>query len=452
MKVPPRSKGKLKVRSEKSYIIKEVVLPVQSFMYTAGISGMVLVCASIIAVLWANSQYSSYYFDLLESTLSVSVGSTILSLDLKHFINDGLMTIFFFVVGLEIKREFVHGELSDPKVSILPIGAAIGGMVFPALIYLSFNSQGETLQGWGIPMATDIAFAMAVLSLLGNRIPSSARILLLSLAIVDDIGAILVIAFFYTGSISPVALGIGVCFILVIILINRFGVFSFYPYIFLGIMFWIAIYTSGIHATIAGVILGILTPANSLFSHEKFIETNEILTNQIREAQDEQNRYKTEYNIGQIEELSRDTESPLSRLLRYLNPWSSYLVLPVFAFVNAGITFSEGLIKDSFNSPILYGIIFGLLAGKIIGVVGVSWILVRFKLAQLPDDINWLHIFGIGILAGIGFTVSLFISELAFDDSQYISFAKIGIFVASIIAGIGGYILLKISCTGEKFE
>jgi NhaA family Na+:H+ antiporter len=418
MRIPPRSRGQIEVRAERSYIARRIMLPAQAFIHTQAASGITLLAAAIIAVVWANSPWKDSYFDLWGTVLSLDVNLFSIEEDLRHWINEGLMVFFFFVVALEIKRELVRGELSEPRKAALPVAAAAGGLVVPALIYLAFNVGGDGERGWGIPMATDIAFAVGVLAMLGNRLPSEARLFLLALAIVDDIGAILVIAVFYTESLSLEALGIAGGLIIGLIVMNRLGVRSMNVYFCVGALIWVAIYQSGLEATLTGVILGALTPA-------------------------EDNDDAMEVILGQFEELTHGTEAPLERLERLIHPLTSFAVVPLFALANAGIDLSGGVVGDASSSPVTWGIVAGLLIGKPCGIFAMTWLVVKSGVGSLPANTSWGHVLGLGLLAGIGFTVALFITGLAFEDLQMTANAKAGVLLASVVAGIAGYGFLR---------
>lgn len=402
-----------------------------------------LLFAAVIAITWANSPFRDSYSDLWGTTISVDVRLFSISKSLHHWVNDGLMAIFFFVVGLEIRREIAHGELSDRRRATLPAAAALGGMVLPALIFFSLNASGEGAKGWGIPMATDIAFALGVLALLGSRIPSNVRLILLALAIVDDIGAILVIAVFYTEDLSFEALGIAFLLLGTILVMKHVGVPNINAYVLVGILFWAAVLKSGVHATIAGVVLGLMTPVTPYFNRGTFAQSIDTLVRRFQDALARGDKDEQEAVLGQIEELSQGTEAPVERLERVVHPWSSNIIVPIFALANAGVMLSGDAVRDASSSTITLGIMLGLLFGKVLGITGFAWLAVRSQIASLPTGVTWLRVTGIGLLAGIGFTVSLFITELAYQDAQLVSEAKIGILVASAVAGLVGYTFLR---------
>ena len=445
MAVPPRSRGVIKVRAERSSIVREVVLPAQSFLHTPKISGMLLLLAGVTAMLWANSPWASSYDHFWETILTIDAGVLSLSADLRHWVNDGLMTIFFFVVGLEVKREVVQGALSGVRRATLPAVAALGGMLVPALCYLALNLGGPGIKGWGVPMATDIAFALGVLALLETRIPSALRLFLLALAIVDDIGAIAVVAVFYTQHLAIEALAVALGLLGLIIAMQRVGVLSVNLYILVGALFWAAVWKSGIHATIAGVVLGLVTPLRPYFSNRTFANLADTLLHHFRDALAQEDTARAEAMLGQMEELSQGTESPLERLERRVHPWSSYGIMPLFALANAGLTLSGEVVQQAASSAVTWGIMAGLLVGKLVGVGGFAWLAVHLRLADLPSGVRWLHMAGLGSLAGLGFTMAIFIAGIAFEDPSHTAMAKIGILTASIVAGVGGYTILRMA-------
>lgn len=431
------------MRADSSYLTRRVYLPVQNFIHTEEISGIILFVAAVVAIVWSNSPWAESYFHLWETVFTIGVGPFSISEDLRHWVNDGLMAIFFFVVGMEVKRELVHGELSDPRRAVLPVAAALGGMVVPALLFLSLNFSGDGVRGWGIPMATDIAFALGVLALLGKQIPSSVRVFLLTLATVDDIGAILVIAVFYTENLSFVSLEVALLLLGIVFALQRSQVRSALIYVLIGVLFWVGVLKSGIHATIAGVLLGFLVPAHPNFSRNAFVESAERLLNRCKETIIQGDRDHSEVLLGQLEELVRGTEAPVERLERQFHPWVSYVILPLFALANSGLTLSGDVVRTAVSSPVTLGVMAGLLVGKLVGVLGATWIAIRLQIATPLPQVTWSYLIGIGLLAGIGFTVSLFITGLAFEEAELVSNAKLGIFVASIISGLGGYIYLR---------
>jgi NhaA family Na+:H+ antiporter len=418
-----------------------MLLPAQSMIHSQVVRGAVLFATSLMALIWANSPWSASYHDLRETALSIDFGVVGVSFSFHHWVNDGLMTIFFFAVGLEIKREILHGELHGWKKAGLPVFAALGGMVLPASLYLAATFGSDASRGWGVPMATDIAFALGLLALLGDRIPSQLRIFLLALAVVDDIGAILVIALFYTDSLSVWALGLAGALLSSVLLMQWIGVRGIHYYAFVGAAFWIALQQTGVHPTIGGVLLGLVTPATPWFSYRRFADLAGLLLDEFTQQFKRSDDNAAEALLGGIEELVRETEAPLERLERRLQPWVSFLVLPLFAFMNAGVELSRESLGHALSSHITYGIVLGLFVGKTLGISAVSWVAVRLGLVALPDDVSWRHILGVGSVAGIGFTVSLFITELAFEGTANEE-ARIGIIAASLVAGLTGYLVL----------
>ena len=417
-----------------------VVRPLQAFLETERSGAILLLLAAATALIWANSPWSATYDRILHERLTIGVGRWAISEDLQHWVNDGLMALFFYVVGLEIKREFVSGHLRDRRTAMLPVVAALGGMVVPALVYLAFNPTGAASRGWGIPMATDIAFALGVLAMVGRGLPSSLKPYLLTLAIVDDIGAILVIAVFYSEGVSWQSLSVAIALLVLIVVLQRLDVRWTAVYVFLGIAVWVATFESGVHATIAGVALGLLTPAAPFqrpraVSDEAHRVANETLDDPTSPDADA-------HHWLHLAALSREAVSPLARLEHLLHPWTSYLVLPIFALANAGVPLTGGSLTAVAGNSVTIGIVVGLVLGKIVGIVGTSRLAVTIGIATKPPDVTWQHLSGVAGLAGIGFTVSLFITGLAFVAPSLETAAKIGILVASLLAGLLGAILL----------
>lgn len=409
--------------------------PVRRFLDTEASSGILLLTGALIALVWANSPWSASYESLWHTDINMNFGRYVLEGDLHHWVNDALMVVFFFVVGLEIKRELVHGKLRDPRTAAMPAFAALGGMVVPALLYFAVNAGGDGAKGWGIPMATDIAFAVGVVTLLGKGVPASLKLFLLTLAIVDDIGAIIVIGVFYSAGLQPQFLGAAAALILVIVLINRAGVVWLAPYIVLGAALWLVTYASGVHATIAGVILGLLTPASSY-----------VPASVARDwAQDLQNE-PTAHELETMTKLARHSVSPAERLAHVLHPWSSFLIVPIFALANAGVAIRASSFDTAGATAVSLGVILGLVVGKTLGIAGAAWLAARVGIARLPEGANWPMMFGIAAVAGIGFTVSLFVAELAFDTGPLQDSAKIGVLAASAIAAAIGGICLRRAC------
>jgi Na+:H+ antiporter, NhaA family len=431
-------------RARSSYFARRLLLPAQSFVHTEVSSGIVLLAAAVVALLWANSRWAGSYEALWNTEASLRAGRFVVEHSLRDWVNDALMAVFFFVVGLEVKREFMRGELSDWRRATLPVVSAFGGMIIPAMLYTAFNYSQPTARGWGIPMATDIAFALGVLALLGDRIPSSLRIFLLALATVDDIGAILVIALFYSEPLVPIALVVALVLIAGIVVMQRLGVRTLLYYVPVAVLFWLAVLESGVHATIAGVALGFVTPIRPYLTKQAFSEAVPALVEDAQHASANGDTDQGEAILGEIEELTAATEAPADRLIRLVHPWSSYVVLPLFALANAGVVFSTETIQQALTSPASRGVFVGLVAGKLVGIMLFAFLSVRFGLARLVTGVRWSQMVGVGILGGIGFTVSLFMSDLAFADAAVIAAARIAILAASVVAGLAGYLVLRL--------
>jgi NhaA family Na+:H+ antiporter len=447
---PGRTRGMREIRAEGSHLNRQVLLPAERFIYSETISGALLLVCAIVALAWANSPWSQSYFALRDTPVSFQFGGFSVALDLQHWINDGLMAIFFFVVALEIKRELVFGDLSDTRKATLPVVAAVGGMILPAGLYLALNFGGKGAAGWGIPMATDIAFAVAILALLGRRVPSQLRIFLLTFAIVDDVGSILVIAIYYTAHFSLPAMGLAIAILGLMFAMRWMGFRSTFAYVFPAIIFWAAMLKSGVHATIAGVILGAITPAKSWGRKSAFVAAVRRSLPDVRDSLDPGDSERNEVMLGRIEELARETESPLERLERMVHPWTSYLFLPLFALVNAGVALSAEFIRQASTSAVTLGVMLGLVVGKVVGVTGFAWLAVRLGWAALPGGVTWRHITGAGLIGGVGFTVSLFITGLAFSETLLVEEAKVGVLAASLIAALAGYLFLLLVSRGVK--
>lgn len=429
--------------------IDRVVTPIQRFIQQEKSGGLILGISVIIALFLANSPWHNEYHHFFEQKLGFQFnGSTYLEYSFHHWINDGLMAIFFFVVGLELKREIVAGELSNPRKALLPIAAAIGGMLVPALIYFGLNPTGEVQSGWGIPMATDIAFALGVLYLLGNRIPLALKVFLTALAIVDDLGAVLVIAFFYTSDISMMNLAIGLLFLLAMYIGNKMGVRSILFYAILGIGgVWTAFLLSGVHATIASVLAAFTIPADVKIKEDVFIERIKKHLGRFASA-DPNNKVPTLTNeqLHILENVNADTNHaipPLQKLEHAMHPFVTFIIIPIFALANAGVSVLDIDVDELFSTNVATGVALGLLLGKVIGVVGFTWLCAKLKIAPFPDGMNMKNLLGLGLLASIGFTMSLFVTELAFTHEEYKVQAKVGIFIASLIGGVLGYMVLS---------
>jgi len=418
---------------------------VSHFIHLEYTSGIVLLISVIIAIAWANSPFHEFYEHLWHINFSVGFDKFMLSHPLHIWINDGLMAIFFFVIGLELKREFMEGELSSLQKASLPMTAALGGMLVPAAIYFFINSGTDAGHGWGIPMATDIAFALALLSMASKRIPVSLKIFLSALAVADDLGAVLVIAFFYTDEINFVPLAIGAGFLILLMVGNRIGIRSTIFYLILGICVWIGFLLSGVHATIAGVLVAFTIPAVTRIDEQIYSSNLRKLSYDFEvDIPERGNLITPEQNktIQKVKTLSMAAETPLQTIEHALHPWVAFGIMPLFALANAGIVIGADFFSSIAN-PVSIGVAAGLIIGKFSGILFFCWIMVKFRLSKLPEGANWKHIAGVALLAGIGFTMSLFISGLAFENPVFIDQAKYGILIASIFAGILGTIVLK---------
>lgn len=400
-------------------VARRVAQPIRTFVQTEVSGGIVLLIAAAVALVWANSPWDVAYNDIFEQHLSIDGGVFHIDEDVRHWINDALMTLFFFVVGLEIKRELQRGELAGIDRAALPGIAALGGMIAPALIYTTFNYGGEGGRGWGIPIATDIAFALGVLALFGRRIPPPLRTFLLALAIADDIGAIIVIAIFYTDSLQVDSLAIAAVLFGLVYAMRVAGVKNYVPYAVAGVAAWVAMYESGIHATLAGVALGLMTPMG--------VEVTE----------------------GE-EDSVLVTSGPLEELEKLFHPITSFLIVPLFALANAGVSLDPDTVRDSATTSVTLGVALGLLIGKPLGIVAASWLAVRLGIAKLPRSVTWAEIVGVGFVAGIGFTVALFVNGLAFDDELQ-ERGRLGILAGSLAASVLGFAILWL-VTGRERE
>ncbi|SRR5579875_817384 len=447
MGIPPRTYGALQVKLRESLVTRALVLPIQQFIHTQGISSIFLLAAAVAALVWANSPWQESYHHVWEMQLTLSR----LQLPVHAWINDALMAIFFFLVGMEIKHEIVHGELSDLRRAALPIFGALGGMIVPALLFVALNYGRAGQHGWGVPMATDIAFSLGVLGMV-KGIPSDLKVFLLTLAIADDIGAILVIAVFYSSSINRGALFVGLVILALIFLVLRLGISRPVVYFVLGAGFWVAILRSGIHATIAGVILGFMVPTTAPLSLEEFQDLASDMAQGFRDAMGRGDVQAAKSLLGSFEALLNNTESAAERLTRRLNDWVSFLVLPLFALANAGVTFSGSAWGELLTSRIAWGIMLGLVVGKPLGIVGIAKLAELAGLAQAPKSVSWKQLSAVGVLGGIGFTVSIFISSLAFDDPAHLMEAKTAVLAASVVAGVLGYLALLDATVGQQVE
>lgn len=438
-------------------IFGKVVTPFEEFIHRETTAGYLLMACAVIALIVANSPLSAAYMHLLHTEVGFAFGEWELKKSLHHWINDGLMALFFFVVGLEIKREILVGELSSIKAASLPIIAAIGGMCIPALTYLLFNmGEGGSPQGWGIPMATDIAFAVGVMVLLGTRIPKTLLTFLVALAIVDDLGAVTVIAIFYTSEIDLAALSFAGLFLLVLILFNRADIRTPLPYFIVGVLLWIAMLKSGVHATLAGVLAALTIPVSIKYQPTDFSQHVRSLMDKFdKHHQPEKNLMQNDEQRSIIQTLENGVhkmEAPLQRLEHSMHTPVAFIIIPIFALANAGIPIDLASIGQVLSHPAATGVILGLTLGKVIGIAGFSFIALKLGIASLPEGTTFSQIFGVSLLGGIGFTMSIFIAELAFvGQGEALLAAKTGVLLASLAAGLAGYLwLLKATSKNAK--
>jgi NhaA family Na+:H+ antiporter len=426
--------------------IARVLGPMQSFISREASSGIILLALTLVALVLANSPLAGGYHALLETRLGLTIGPWTLDETLLHWVNDGLMAIFFFLVGLEIKREVMVGELADPRAAALPIVAAIGGVLAPAAIYLALNAGGPGARGWGVPMATDIAFALGCLALLGDRVPFALKVFLTAVAIVDDLIAVLVIAVFYSAGLNFMALGIGFAILALLLLANVLGIRSVLVYCGLGLLVWLAFLESGVHATIAGVLVALMVPARYRIDAPTFLERARGLLTAFETGANSASPMLTDeaqqHSVIALEDLCEQVQAPLQKLEHGLQSWVALAIMPIFALANAGVLLSTRNLGGA-TLPVILGIVFGLVLGKPIGLLGASWLAVRAGLADLPQGVSWRQMAGVAVLAGIGFTMSLFIAALAFEQPEILATAKLGILIASLLAGSAGLLLLR---------
>ncbi len=427
------------------FVPKTFIRPFVRFSQIEASSGIILLIAAVVALLWANSAWSDTYFSMLEEHVRIEFFGFHLDESVLHLINDGLMAIFFFVVGLEIKRELVVGDLRDPKAAALPVMAALGGMVLPALIYFSFNAGTAASHGWGIPMATDIAFAIGIVALLGSRVPPGAKLFLLAVAIADDIGAIAVIAIFYTSELNSAYLAAAVAGLVVVWIASKVNIRAMWFYVPAALVIWYFTLESGVHATLAGVALGFLTPAYPYYKPHEFDERARAILDQYpaTDITDTQAQEHADHETLLLSEIANESVSPLTRMEHQLVAWSSFGIVPLFALANAGVDFRGISVTEALTSNVALGVSLGLIVGKIIGISLASYGAVRLGLGRLPPGTSWAHVFGLAAVAGIGFTVSLFVAGLAFDDPLSTDYAKVGIFSGSLVAGVIGSAILS---------
>jgi NhaA family Na+:H+ antiporter len=427
-------------------LVVRALRPFQRFAETESAGGIVLLVSAVVALAWANSPWGEAYSHLWETLIGFRAAGHAFELSLHHWINDGLMAVFFFVVGLEIKREMLVGELSSPRQAALPVAAALGGMLVPALIYAMLNARGEGSPGWGIPMATDIAFALGVLALLGPRVPVALKVFLTALAIADDIGAVLVIALFYTRAISWTSLSVGAFVLLVLIALNALGVRRPSIYLGLGVVLWVAFVASGVHATVAGVALAMTIPSRTRVREDEFLirarEAIDEFENACQPGETVLSNPAQQEAIAALEHGTVAVQSPLLTLEHRLHGLVAFCIMPIFALANAGVDLSADLFA-SLSLPVTAGVALGLVLGKPLGITLFAWLAVRLGLATLPAQTSWGALHGVSWLGGIGFTMSLFIAALAFPSLALLDSAKVGILGASVVAGAVGAMLLR---------
>lgn len=434
--------------------IDKLLGPARAFFRIEASGGILLLASTIFAVAWANSPWAESYYALWHKTyINVAIGSVAFHESLSHFVNDGLMVIFFFVVGLEIKREMLVGELASFQKAALPIAAAVGGMAVPAIIYAIINAGQESIRGWAIPCATDIAFALGIMAMLGKRVPLQLKVFLTAVAIVDDIGAVLIIALFYTSDMSFGALGVATAALLILVLLNVLGVRNSAVYIVLGLILWYAIYRSGIHATIAGVLLAFTIPSKFRIHGADFVSFSRTAVDEFEKAGGGDNDVLTNADrqrwVRGLEAACERVQTPLSKMEYYLHPWSAYLIVPIFAIANAGVTFDSGFL-DAITTKLSLGIVLGLILGKQIGIMLFAAVAQKLGFGALPAGITWKHIYATSWLAGIGFTMSLFIANLGFGAGDLLETAKMGVLAASLVAGVIGFFILRFVTAPQK--
>ncbi len=421
-----------------------VLTPFEEFIHRQTTSGLLLMGSAIIALILANGAFAEAYRHLIHTPISLNVGSWVMNMSMHHWVNDGLMALFFFVVGLELKREIMVGELSDLRQAALPIIAAVGGMVVPALIYLAFNHDSQAALGWGVPMATDIAFAVGVLVLLASRVPKALITFLVALAIADDLGAVLVIALFYTQELALNWLMVSAALVIILMSFNYAGIRKAMPYFIIALLLWYALLQSGVHATLAGVIGAFTVPARSKYDPNLFADLiNEQIDRFIANRRQDDSLMMNEklYAIVQNLEVSvQGVQTPLQRLEHIWHLPVAFIVIPIFAIFNAGIPLQLGTLSETFAHPVTLGVTLGLVFGKFIGITGACWIALRLGIGQLPSGTRFSQIAAVSVLAGIGFTMSIFIAELGFaNQPEYLLMAKTGVLTASLVAGLVGF-------------
>jgi NhaA family Na+:H+ antiporter len=425
----------------------KILTPFDEFIHRQTTSGLLLMAMAVIALILANGPLADAYLHVIHTLISLNIGNWTLGMSLHHWINDGLMALFFFVVGLELKRELLVGELAILRNAVLPIAAAIGGMVVPALIYFAINPAGDAALGWGVPMATDIAFAIGALALLASRVPKALITFLVALAIVDDLGAVLVIAVFYTDTIALAPLAVAGVLFAVLMALNMSGIRKTLPYLIVAVLLWYALLQSGVHATIAGILGALSVPAKPKYNPERFSEHVKELMRRFDASHQPGRSIMTNDALRSVVQTLENgvlsVGAPLQRLEHIWHMPVAYLIIPVFALANAGIPLALGSLADTFSHPVMIGVSLGLVLGKFIGITGASWLVLKLGVAELPKDTRFTQIAGVSLLAGIGFTMSIFVAQLGFShNEELLLMAKTGILFASLLAGISGYIWL----------
>jgi Na+:H+ antiporter, NhaA family len=422
---------------------RRLISPVERFLAVEASSGILLLVAAAVALGWANSPFRPTYQALWHTPVGLRIGAFIFERDLHFLVNDGLMVVFFFVVGLEIRREIDCGELSELRRAALPGFAALGGMIAPACLFLAFNAGRSAAAGWGVPMATDIAFAVGVLALLGKRVRPALRILLLALAVIDDLGAIVVIALFYSSGIEPVGVAVLAGGLALLLAMQKLGVRSPLAYLFPGLVIWAGTYATGVHPTLAGVVIGLLTPVRAWVNPGAFLQRAQAATETMGSQAGQPDQHAVRTQLSDLEIATRESFSPVERLQHTLHPWVAFLIMPIFALANAGVPLGDTQL-DAEGQRVLFGVVLGLVIGKPVGVLGLSWVVVRLRLAALPAGVAWREVLVVGLVAGIGFTMALFIAGLAFPPGPLMEVAKLGILCASAIAAVLGLVLGRV--------
>jgi len=430
---------------EKSF--DKILTPFEEFIHRQTTSGLLLMAMAVIALILANGPLAETYLHVIHTPISLSIDSWEINMSFHHWINDALMALFFFVVGLELKRELLVGELAKLRNATLPIAAAIGGMIMPALIYYAINPVGDAALGWGVPMATDIAFAIGALALLASRVPKALITFLVALAIVDDLGAVLVIAIFYTDSIAITPLVTAGIFFILLMALNLAGIRKTLPYFIIAVLLWYALLLSGVHATLAGILGALSVPATPKYNPERFSEHVKELMHRFDHSHQPGKSIMTNDALRSVvqtlENGVHSVEAPLQRLEHIWHMPVAYLIIPVFALANAGIPLAMGSLSDTFSHPVMLGVSVGLILGKFIGITGACWLVLKLGIAELPKNTRFTQIAGVSLLAGIGFTMSIFVAQLGFSNNEeLLLMAKTGILFASVVAGLSGYLWL----------